>query len=126
MERGVGTPRFRTGVETEGDRVNSGHVASEEVLVKIHKHLRFVFVLLGPGARSTRDRIDRAQEQIEHCIGRRPMLLEGESPRKPAFEHLLEAHALAGEHLGPGKQSKRIRRSIREALSEADREMDRL
>lgn len=103
-----------------------GNVASEEVLVKIHKHLRYVFVLLGPGARSTRERIDRAQEHIESCLGRRPTLLEGESPSKPAFEHLLEAHALAGEHLGPGKRARRIRRSIREALSEADREIDRL
>lgn len=106
--------------------MNAGHVASEEVLVKIHKHLRYVFVLLGPGAQSTRCRIDLAQEQIERCLGTRPMLLEGESPRKPAFEHLLEAHALAGEHLGPGKQAKRIRHSIRDAISEADREIGRL
>lgn len=80
------------------------NVASEEVLVKIHKHLRYVFVLIGPGARATRNRIDRAQEEIERCLERRPMLLEGESPSKPAFEHLLETHALAGEHLGPGKR----------------------
>lgn len=102
------------------------YVASEEVLVKIHKHLRYVFVLLGPGARATRGRIDRAQEEIDRCLGRRPGLLEGESPRKPAMDHLLEAHALAGEHLGPGVRSRRIRRSIREAISEADREVDRL
>lgn len=94
--------------------------------MKIHKHLRYVFVLIGPGARATRNRIDRAQEEIERCLERRPMLLEGESPSKPAFEHLLEAHALAGEHLGPGKRARRIRRSIREALSEANRELGRL
>lgn len=102
------------------------HTASEEVLVKIHKHLRYVFVLLGPGAESTRERIDRAQEHIEHCLGRRPALLEGESPQKPAMDHLLEAHALAGEHLGQGARSRRIRRSIREAISEAEREVGRL
>lgn len=102
------------------------NVASEEVLVKIHKHLRYVFVLIGPGARATRNRIDRAQEEIERCLDRRPMLLEGESPSKPAFEHLLAAYALAGEHLGPGKRARRIRRSIREALSEANRELGRL
>jgi hypothetical protein len=112
-----------------GDEVNSvstDQTASEEVLVKIHKHLRYVFVLLGPGAGSTRNRIDRAQEEIERCLGRRPGLLEGESPSKPAFEHLLAAHALAGEHLGPDKRSKKIRRSVHEALAEADWEIDRL
>ena len=106
--------------------MNAEQVASSEVLVKLHKHLRYAFVLLGPDARSTRNRIDRAQYEIERCLGRRPMLLEGESPSKPAFEHLLEADALAGEHLGPGKRAKKIRRSIHEALSEGDREIDRI
>jgi len=106
--------------------LDSRQSASEEILVKIHKHLRYVFVLLGTGASSTRSRIDRAQEHIERRIGRRPALLEGESPSKPAFEHLLEAHALAGEHLGPGKQDRKILRAIREALREADREFGRL
>lgn len=115
-----------TSASREGDEVSIEYTASEEVLVKIHKHLRYVFVLLGPDARSTRSRIDRAQDEIERCLGRRPGLLEGESPSKPAFEHLLEAQALAGEHLGPGKRAKRIRRSIHEALSEAEQEIDRL
>jgi hypothetical protein len=106
--------------------VNAEQVASSEVLVKIHKHLRYVFVLLGPGAGSTRGRIDQAQDEIERCLGRRPMLLEGESPSKPAFEHLLEANALAGEHLGPGKRARKIKRSIHQALSEADREIGRI
>lgn len=94
--------------------------------MKIHKHLRYGFVLLGSGARATRERIDRAQDEIERCLGRRPGLLEGESPSKPAFEHLREADALAGEHLGPGKRARRMRRAIRDALSEARRELDRL
>lgn len=102
--------------------MRTDRIASEEVLVKIHKHLRYVFVLLGPQARATRERIDRAQEHIEVCIGRRPALLEGESPRNSAMEHLLEAHALAGEHLEASARSRRIRRSIREAISEAERE----
>ncbi|WP_047866267.1 hypothetical protein [Rubrobacter aplysinae] len=106
--------------------MNAEQGASGEVLVKIHKHLRYAFVLLGPDAGSTRKRIDQAQYEIERRLGRRPMLLEGECPSKPALEHLLEADALAGEHLGPGKRARKIRRSIHEALSEGDHEIDRI
>lgn len=106
--------------------VSPVYLVPERVLVNIHKHLRYAFVLLGPGARATREHIDRAQEELDSWLGRRPMLLEGESPARPALDHLLEANALAGEHLGSGRRARKVRRCIRGALSEARREAHRL
>ncbi len=96
---------------------------SQEVLVKIHKHLRYVLVLLGDQAAETRTSIRRAQERIEKVLGRVPLLMEGESPRRKALEHLEEANALAKEHLEPAGRGRRIRSAIRETLSEARREL---
>ena len=95
----------------------------EEILVKIHKQLRFALVLLGTKGQATRSRIDRAQGHIEKLLGRTPVLVEGESPRQPARGHLEEARALAEEHLETSGREGRVRREIRAALQKAAKEL---
>ncbi len=95
----------------------------KEILIKIHKQLRFVLVLLGTNGRATRSHIDRAQGHIEKLLGRTPVLVEGESPRQPAMGHLEEASALAEEHLEASGRGGRVRREIRVALQKATREL---
>lgn len=82
-----------------------------------------MLVLLGDRAAKTRTRIRRAQERIEKVLGRVPLLMEGESPSRKALDHLKEANALAEEHLAPAGRGRRIRAAIKEALSEAHREL---
>ena len=96
----------------------------EEILVKIHKQLRFVLVLLGTKGRGTRSHIDRAQGHLEKLLGRTPVLVEGESPRQSARGHLEEANALAAEHLETSGRGGRARREIRVALQKATKELN--
>lgn len=95
----------------------------QEILVRIHKQLRFVKVLLGTKGRATRTHADRAQGHLEKLLGRTPVLIEGESPRQSARDHLEEASALAAEHLETSGREGRVRREIRASLKKAAREL---
>jgi hypothetical protein len=96
-------------------------VASEEILVKISRHLRSVQERIGGGAERTRVGITRAQVRIEGLLGRLPS--KGERPERTPLEHLEEAEALAEEHLGMAGLEGQIQRAIREAVAAAREEL---